>query len=518
MPSTEAKLNQNIRHYCRKIERHPNERAPLLRALEVLGSLRGISFAALSDTGAGKTVNGLKRHEDGEVAARARALVAKWKDVVQKEDEGEGQEPRPEAKKTEQPREEKEASEERVHEPRGKKPEKRGRSGRDEDEKDGQKRSRRKSADSLSLASSSKRHKSSKNDAMTSTSPTSSQHHKPSPSSSSKHKSSSKSKLTDHDAFGNALNGLADISAPPKESKRSSRKDGGGHGHRSSSSRKSSEVNSISSNKNNADEERSSPFLSSSSVPLDLCTEYKPLRQSLPIRTNGTPSLSATDDGALSDLLAMRRAKTQRSAVYSGAKRSGYFGSVPSLEEICIRTLQENVDSIAECGGLPYSLLKPILERASPPTLAEIEEYNPYLMEDTGELWERFVRKSFPKKEREETETWRDVHERCTVERELKLDMLKNRVKDSYKDIKQTQKQTKLAYVDVVAKPPRGVRRAQERNGIFAQVGVPHKKGSERSKAVAVREQIASNKKAKVAPMMAKTLKMMKGFKNGFRR
>ena len=38
--------------------------------------------------------------------------------------------------------------------------------------------------------------------------------------------------------------------------------------------------------------------------------------------------------------------------------------------------------------------------------MLQIEEYNPYLLDDTGELWERFVRKNFPKNEREEMETW----------------------------------------------------------------------------------------------------------------
>ena len=45
---------------------------------------------------------------------------------------------------------------------------------------------------------------------------------------------------------------------------------------------------------------------------------------------------------------------------------------VPSLVEICTRTLQENVDDIAECGGLPYSVLKPVLERAQPQTLMQV--------------------------------------------------------------------------------------------------------------------------------------------------
>merc|ERR1719323_1820458 len=87
--STVAKLIENVRHYCRKIERHPNDSTPLLRALDVLDSLDGISIAVLSETGAGRAVNGLKKHEDEEVSAKAKALVAKWKELVQKEEEEE---------------------------------------------------------------------------------------------------------------------------------------------------------------------------------------------------------------------------------------------------------------------------------------------------------------------------------------------------------------------------------------------------------------------------------------------
>ena len=533
MPPTEAKLNQNIRHYCRKIERHPNDRAPLLRALEVLGSLKGISIVALSETGVGKTVNGLKRHEDGEVAARAKALVAKWKELVQKEEE-EGENPIPGDGK----RREDEGPGERAQdsEPKRKKPKKRGGPGREEDE-DGRKTSRHhreresdESRLSSSSSSSSRRHKESKKEPSTSTSFKPRQRDEPASSTSSRqhHKSSRSSKLTAYDAFDNALNGLTEThSASQKQSKRTKASSSGSNGgcRRSSSNRKGSDADSINSsfnsdNKKEPDDEQPSPS-SSSCVPPNLCTEYRPLRQSLPIRTttSGTLRLGATDDGALSELLAMRRANSgRRSAVYSGAKRSGYFGSVPSLQEICVRTLQENVDDIAECGGLPYSILRPIFERASPPTLMQIEEYNPYLMEDTGELWERFVHKNFPKNKREEMETWREVFERCTLEREQKLDMLKTKVKDTYKSHDRNLKKTKLAYVDAVAKPPRGVRKAQERNGIFAQVGAPHKKGSERLKPVAVKEHMTSSKKPKVAPMMAKTLRMMKGFKTGFRR
>ena len=80
--------------------------------------------------------------------------------------------------------------------------------------------------------------------------------------------------------------------------------------------------------------------------------------------------------------------------------RTGYFGEVPSLYTMCVRVLQEHVDSIEECGGLSFDVLEPVLARAQPATLMRIEEYNPYLMQDTGGLWEKFVKKHFAKAER----------------------------------------------------------------------------------------------------------------------
>ena len=51
----------------------------------------------------------------------------------------------------------------------------------------------------------------------------------------------------------------------------------------------------------------------------------------------------------------------------------------------------ENVDQIDECGNLDYTVLKPVLERAKPDDLMRIEEYNPKLMDDTGEynIWNK---------------------------------------------------------------------------------------------------------------------------------
>jgi len=200
---------------------------------------------------------------------------------------------------------------------------------------------------------------------------------------------------------------------------------------------------------------------------------------------------------------------------------------------MCIRILQENVDRIDECGNLDYKVLQPILERAKPDDLMRIEEYNPKLMDDTGVLWEKIVKKRFPKGIREDMETFRDLYERLIYEEKDKLDRLMGRVQNSYHSLKTTKPQMKLAYIDSVAKPPRGVKRAQEKHGTFIPVG------SSLDKVKKQRISKTGNgspgggggrisgggdgggnatKKSKVAPLMAKTFKMARGLKTGFRR
>ena len=144
-----------------------------------------------------------------------------------------------------------------------------------------------------------------------------------------------------------------------------------------------------------------------------------------------------------------------------------------------------------------------------------------------GELWEKIVKRRFPKGRREEMETFREQYERSIQEEKEKLDKLMGRVQNSYNSLKTNQKQTKVAYVDSVAKPPRGVKRAQEKHGTFIPVGssLDKIKKARISKAGAAgisggsgnpREN--ATKKPKVAPLMAKTFKMARGLKSGFRR
>ena len=141
----------------------------------------------------------------------------------------------------------------------------------------------------------------------------------------------------------------------------------------------------------------------------------------------------------------------------------------------------------------------------------------------SGELWERIVKRHFPRGDREEFESYREMYERLVQERAEKLDKLMGKVQNSYASLKTNNKQTKLTYVDSVAKPPRGVKRAQEKNGTFLPVGssldkVKKARMTPRNEAPTAPSTATAAKKPKVAPMMARTLKMARGLKTGFKR
>ena len=137
----------------------------------------------------------------------------------------------------------------------------------------------------------------------------------------------------------------------------------------------------------------------------------------------------------------------------------------------------------------------------------------------SGELWQKIVQKHFPKGDREEYESYREMYERLVEERERKFNSMMGKFADKYQNLKSNNRQTKLAYVDSVAKPPRGVKRAQEKNGTINSFNKKANRGSTVGSGSSSRESSSSAaKKPKIAPMMAKTMKMARGLKTGFRR
>ena len=128
------------------------------------------------------------------------------------------------------------------------------------------------------------------------------------------------------------------------------------------------------------------------------------------------------------------------------------------------------------------------------------------------------------------------MYERCSKEKADKFEALTAKAKESYKKIKYDSKSTKF-WDKRTPKPPRNVIRAQEKNGTAFNnlpsntlskrgrppltdptrtVGSGSNDGSRLSSSSAA----SVSKKPKIAPMMAKTLKLARGLNRGggFRR
>ncbi|XP_076361803.1 uncharacterized protein LOC143252880 isoform X2 [Tachypleus tridentatus] len=240
---------------------------------------------------------------------------------------------------------------------------------------------------------------------------------------------------------------------------------------------------------------------------------YRPLR--LPEQEN-LPSRKKAATLTHEEAILFTSSKKDRTAVYSGRK-AVYLPEVPTLYEACIRVLIDNMEGLAVTGGVPYELLKPVLERCSPTQLYMLEDYNPYLLENTDELWEVHCKRDFRGRNPDEEETWRELYLRLFDEREAKLKRITANIsKTMSKYI--PERQTKLAYVDTAAKPPREVARKQARLGTGLPVNHPMKagpqgKGTPRPQAPVINAMMSSSsssnsssqlKKPKTAPLMQK--------------
>ncbi|XP_058812639.1 transcription elongation factor B polypeptide 3 [Topomyia yanbarensis] len=251
---------------------------------------------------------------------------------------------------------------------------------------------------------------------------------------------------------------------------------------------------------------------------------------------NGRPQKrQMTEEEALGHSM---QSKNLRTKVYSGVKNSKE--GVPKLFDLCIRLLQENIDLIDSFGGIPFDLLKPVIERATPQQLFNLEHFNPYLMEDTDTLWELQCKRTFrsQKRKEEECESWREMYIRCSEERDAKLKSLTQNIKQSIEEKKAPVRKTQLAYVDSAVKPPRNVLSKQVKYGTdrtpvvspAARVAALKnatsnvaKAGDSRLKVVPgardnAQVQVFQPMKPKKAPLMAKLMTSIKGFKTGFRR
>ncbi|KAL3080802.1 hypothetical protein niasHS_014907 [Heterodera schachtii] len=176
----------------------------------------------------------------------------------------------------------------------------------------------------------------------------------------------------------------------------------------------------------------------------------------------------------------MFKAPKEKKRVYAGRRKTtGDVQIVPSLFDICMRFLLNNIDAIDETGDIPFDVLRPIIEKANAEQLMRLEKKNSYLREDTNYLWKNHCKKEFGKElaklreefgsdeeeEEEDDETdeiaWRKRYKMFRFEREQRLIRLSSQIK-SNSEVAQPQRQA------MVTAPiaPRYVRKRQIQNGI----------------------------------------------------
>ena len=245
-----------------------------------------------------------------------------------------------------------------------------------------------------------------------------------------------------------------------------------------------------------------------------LVHENKPL-----VRVELKPQIPVKRPVAIDESAQFTSSRKDRTAVYSGRRTNTrtLFTSVPTLLDACIRTLIGNLNYLENTGGVPFTLLKPVLERCTRQQLYKLEYHNPYLSEDSDPLWEMHCRKDFRNKiPLRGEESWKELYLRCQDEREQKLKSLTASISQSMKEKQAPLRTTKLAYMDSIAKAPLNVQRTQLKNGTFignkpqpSQARRIASQATMSSAADAVKAP-AAPKKRKAAPLMAKTLAFLK--------
>nr|CAG4641140.1 EOG090X0BTZ [Eulimnadia texana] len=474
-----------------KHRKYGDDEKTLLHCLKKLSRLP-IGVQHLQETGIGRTVNGMRKM-DGAVGEEARELVNKWKAIVAAEDDkNEASEEEPttqpskEAEKSSKSTKSKENSSSLVH-----------------------KQSNNGDVHKKSEASSSK-----SPEKQDSNSSSRKRHHE------GKKESTKREATSIDDSSGRSFEEALNSFKSPSTSKSKSKDKEG-----KKKSSKSSDL---------PPAPPPAP-LEIRPTDLEISPHYKPLPHRSLAVPDSPPHLHSkqkkvSDEEALSVLMTQKGVRTK---VFSGNRMGLSF--VPTLFDSCIRVLQENIDSLEYTGGVPYDLLKPILERASVQQLFTLEDYNPYLLEDTDELWKYHCQRGFKKAQRQELETWRELYLRCHQERDARLKNLTANIQQQMAKATPV-RTTKLAYVDSVAKPPRNAAKAQMKSGASAAVAAMTKvKASTRPFEASANHNAAAEmtaepvraghmpaprasssssapaaKKPRVAPLMQKTLKFIK--------
>ncbi|KAH8026032.1 hypothetical protein HPB51_015381 [Rhipicephalus microplus] len=205
--------------------------------------------------------------------------------------------------------------------------------------------------------------------------------------------------------------------------------------------------------------------------------EIQPVYKPLPHRSfiDDPPSKPLKKNLTNEEAIVFTSSRKDRTLVYSGRKCA--LSEIPTLYDMCLKVLIDNVEGMAYTGGVPYDILRPILEKCTPKQLYTLEDYNPvsFNCNVPASGWRFFLihcTREFKSSCPDAGETWRELYLKKFDEREEKFKSLTATITASMAKATPV-RQTKLAYVDTVAKPPRNVARQQAKHGTGLQSAVP---------------------------------------------
>ncbi|CAF1242272.1 unnamed protein product [Adineta ricciae] len=144
------------------------------------------------------------------------------------------------------------------------------------------------------------------------------------------------------------------------------------------------------------------------------------LDHSQPISRPPQPQLSAAN-GKKSESFNFLRPRQGRQAIYSGKRACRT--SIPSLQDLCVDVLKDNIEDSSRWhfNRLPYEIVKPILDVATPDQLYRIIDNNPDYYDDVQPLWQKFCSIHYKDAELDENETYFELYWRKFQENEARL-------------------------------------------------------------------------------------------------
>jgi len=125
-----------------------------------------------------------------------------------------------------------------------------------------------------------------------------------------------------------------------------------------------------------------------------LATILPPIQQAVPVIRQRVPKrpastqLSATATSAHLDPTAKFESQALRRRHNKVVQRP-VEGCPTTLFGLCIETLQKHIAYLGDVGDVPLNLLMPVLQTATPTSLARLEQENPGFAAHTQHLWEK---------------------------------------------------------------------------------------------------------------------------------